>query len=101
MGEIQVWDLAQRKLLLSQPETFDTVYGGELVARRQADFLWRGDHGVRAISAETGEQVAYMAAHDDWVRGTVFSLDGKSVFSASRDMTVKMTDVETQRFVAT
>ena len=40
-----------------------------------------------------------MAAHEDWIRGTVFSGDGKSIFSAGRDMTVKMTDVATQRFV--
>ena len=40
-----------------------------------------------------------MLAHEDWVRGTAFSGDGKSIFSASRDMTVKMTDVTTQRFV--
>ena len=36
---------------------------------------------------------------DDWIRGTVFSADGKSLLTASRDMTVKMTDVATQRFV--
>ncbi len=99
MGEIQVWDVAKRKLLLSQPMTFDTVYGGNWSPDGKLIAFGAADNGVRAIDAETGEQVAYMAAHDDWVRGTVFSADGKSIFSASRDMTVKMTDVETQRFV--
>ena len=42
-----------------------------------------------------------MAGHDDWVRDTVFSMDGKSVFSVSRDKTVKQTDVATERFVET
>ena len=57
------------------------------------------DNSLRAFDAETFKQVVYMAAHDDWIRGTVFSGDGKSLFTASRDMTVKMTDVATQRFV--
>ena len=99
MGEIQVWDVAKRKLLLSQPVTFDTVYGGSWSPDGKLIAFGAADNGVRAIDAETGEQVVAMAAHEDWVRGTVFSADGKSIFSASRDMTVKMTDVETQRFV--
>jgi WD40 repeat protein/mono/diheme cytochrome c family protein len=98
-GEIQVWDVAKRKLLLSQPVTFDTVYGGSWSPDGKLIAFGAADNGVRAIDAETGEQVVAMAAHEDWVRGTVFSADGKSIFSASRDMTVKMTDVETQRFV--
>lgn len=99
MGEIQVWDVAERALVLSQSTTYDTVYGvswspdGALIAFGAAD------NGVRAIDARTGAQLVSMAAHEDGVRGTVFSADGKSIFSASRDMTVKMTDVETQRFV--
>ena len=48
---------------------------------------------------KSGEAVVYMAGHDDWVRGTVFSDDGKSVFSVSRDKTVKQTDLETERFI--
>ena len=42
MGEIQVWDVAKRKLLLSQPVTFDTRVRRQLVAGRQADRLRRG-----------------------------------------------------------
>ena len=48
---------------------------------------------------ETGKEVVFMAAHDDWIRDTVFAKDGKSIFSVSRDKTVKQTDVATQRFV--
>ncbi len=99
MGEIQVWDVAKHKLLLSQPVTFDTVYGGSWSPDGKLIAFGAADNGVRAIRAETGEQAVAMAAHEDWVRGTVFSADGKSIFSASRDMTVKMTDIETQRFV--
>ncbi|MBT5715702.1 MAG: DUF1549 domain-containing protein, partial [Opitutae bacterium] len=54
---------------------------------------------VRVIESGNGKQIVYMSGHDDWVRGTVFSADGKSIFSVSRDKTVKQTDVRTERFV--
>ena len=38
-------------------------------------------------------------AHSDWVLDTVFSTDGTHLVSVSRDMTVKLTEVATQRFV--
>jgi mono/diheme cytochrome c family protein len=99
MGELQVWDVAKRRLKLSLPVTFDTIYGGNWSPDGKQIAVGGGDNSVRAIEVESGREVVYMAAHDDWVRGTVFSADGKSIFSAGRDMTVKMTDVATQRFV--
>jgi WD40 repeat protein len=99
MGEIQVWDVEKGELQLSRPLTFDTLYGiswspdGSLIAAGCADT------SMRVIKAKNGDEVVYMAAHDDWVRDTVFSRDGKSVFSVGRDKTVKQTDVETQRFI--
>jgi mono/diheme cytochrome c family protein len=99
MGELQVWDVAKRRLKLSLPVTFDTIYGGNWSPDGKQIAVGGGDNSVRAIEVESGREVVYMAAHEDWVRGTVFSADGKSIFSAGRDMTVKMTDVATQRFV--
>jgi mono/diheme cytochrome c family protein len=99
MGEIQIWDVGTHELLLSRPITFDTVYGGSWSPDGKYVAFGCADNAVRAINAATGEEVLYMAAHDDFVRGTVFSADGKSVFSVSRDKTVKMTDLATQRFV--
>ena len=37
MGEVQVWDVAKRKLALSVPVTYDTVLWRELVSRRHQD----------------------------------------------------------------
>ncbi len=99
IGEIQVWDVEKHKLLLSVPTTFDTVYGGSWSPDGKLIAYGCADTAVRAIDAETGEEVMYMAAHEDWPRDTVFSADGKSVFSVARDQTVKMTDVATERFV--
>jgi WD40 repeat protein len=99
MGELQIWDVAQRDLKLSLPITYDTIYGGSWSPDGKLVAIGGGDNSVRAIDVQTGREVVYMAAHEDWVRGTVFTADGASIFSASRDMTVKMTDVATQRFV--
>src|SRR5688500_13622954 len=57
------------------------------------------DNTLRGIDTTSGEQQLYMAAHNDWVQDTIVSADGKSVISVGRDMTVKMTDIETQRFL--
>lgn len=98
-GEIQIWDVAAQKLLLSRSVTFDTLYGvawspdGKLVS------FGCGDNSVRAIDSTSGEQVLFQGAHTDWALDTVFSVDGKHLVSVGRDMTVKLTEVETQRFV--
>lgn len=99
MGEIQIWDVATHALLLSHPVTYDTVFGGSWSPDGKYIAFGCTDNTLRVIDAATGEEVVYMAAHDDFVRDTVFSGDGKSIFSVSRDKTVKMTELETQRFV--
>lgn len=100
MGEVQVWEVEGGKLAASVPVTFDTVYGaswspdGKLVA-----FGCATDKSLRAVEAQTGKQVLFMAGHDDWVLDTVFSTKGDHVMSVGRDMTAKLTELATQRFV--
>ena len=43
------------------------------------------DNTLRAIDAESGRQVLYQGAHNDWVLGTVFSQKGTHLISVSRD----------------
>jgi WD40 repeat protein len=40
-----------------------------------------------------------MGTHSDWALGTVFSQDGQHLASVSRDMSMKLTEVATQRFI--
>ena len=99
MGEVQIWDVAKRALVVSAPVGYDTVYGvswspdGKLVA------FGCPDNNLRAIDAANGEEVLQQGSHNDWVLDTVFSSDGKHLISVGRDMSTKLTEVETQRFI--
>ncbi len=100
MGEVQIWDVAATTLKVSVPVTFDTVYGASwspdssLVA-----FGCASDKSLRAIEAATGKPKLFMAGHDDWVFDTLFTAKGDHVVSTGRDMTAKLTELATQRFV--
>ena len=101
-GEVQIWNVSERRQELSLPAGHNTVYGlcwspdGKRISYGcgAAD-----DNSVRIVEADSGKQVLYQGAHSDWVRDTAFSVDGSHVISVGRDMTVKLTEVATQRFV--
>ena len=57
------------------------------------------DNTLRAIDVATGKQILFQGAHNDWVLGTVFSRDSTYLASISRDQSVKLTEVATQRFI--
>ncbi|HEY7156826.1 MAG TPA: c-type cytochrome domain-containing protein [Gemmataceae bacterium] len=98
-GEIQVWDVAKRKLRLSVSVTFDTLYGVSWSHDGEKIAFGCADNTVRAIESDTGKQVLYQGAHDDWVLGTVFSKDSTFLVSVGRDRSMKLTEVATQRFI--
>ena len=99
MGEVQVWDVAKRKLALSVPVTYDTVYGASWSPDGTKIAFGCADNTVRAIDSKTGEQVLFSGSHNDWALDTVFSADGSHLMSVGRDMAAKLTEVATQRFV--
>ncbi|GAA5138914.1 DUF1549 domain-containing protein [Prosthecobacter algae] len=98
-GEIQVWDVAKKKLELSKSLTFDTLYGASWSPDGKFIAVGCADNGLRAFEATTGKETLFMGGHSDWVLDTVWSTDGKFIASCGRDMSVKLTEVETQRFV--
>ena len=98
-GELQVWDVEKRELLLSIPVTHDSVYGASWSPDGKRIAFGCTDSSVRVVDAETGEQVLYQSAHDDWVLDTVFSVDGSHLATVGRDMAAKLIEVPTQRFV--
>ncbi|GEP44668.1 DUF1549 domain-containing protein [Brevifollis gellanilyticus] len=99
MGEIQIWDVEKKKLDLSKSLTFDTLYGASWSPDGKFIAVGCGDNGLRAFEAATGKEVVFMGGHSDWVLDTVWGLEGKLIASCGRDMSVKLTEVATQRFV--
>ena len=97
-GEVEIWDLEKRELLVSVPVTYDTVYGASWSSDGTKVAFGCADNTVRAIEAATGKQVLYQGAHSDWVLDTCFSTDNSHLVSVSRDGSMKLTDVATQRF---
>jgi WD40 repeat protein/mono/diheme cytochrome c family protein len=99
LGEVQVWDVAERKLVNSVQVTYDTLYGVSWSPDGKTVAFGCADNTVRAIEAETGKEVLKQGSHNDWVLATVFSTNGTHLISAGRDMSTKLTEVATQRFV--
>ena len=98
-GEIQVWDVETGELTLSKTVSYDTLYGVNWSPDGSTISFGCTDTTLRTINAITGEQQLFQGAHDDWVRDTVFSKDGTRLVSVGRDMSCKLTDVATQRFI--
>ena len=99
MGEIQVWDVAKKELKLSKPVGHDTAYGASWSPDGKLIAYGLPDNTVRAIKASNGEQVLFMGSHNDWVLDTDWGIKGEFLVSVGRDMTTKLTEVKTERFV--
>ena len=99
LGEVQVWDLPARQLKVSVPVTYDTCYGASFSPDGRLVGFGCPDNTVRAIDADTGKQVLFSGAHNDWVLDTVFSVQSNYIVSVSRDRSMKLIEVATERFV--
>jgi len=99
LGEIQVWKVADKKLALSASFGYDTLYGVSWSPDGTRIAFGCPDNTVRAIDAKTGQQVLQQGSHSDWPLDTTFNAKGTHLISVSRDMSVKLTEVATQRFV--
>ena len=99
MGELQVWTTDSRKLSISVPVTYDTIYGGSWSPDGSIIAFGCSDTTVRAVDAKSGKQVLFMGSHNDWVIDTVFSVKGDYLSSVGRDMSAKLTKVDEQRFI--
>ncbi len=97
-GELQIWNVESNQLERSIQLGNDTLFGVNWSPDSSLISFGMTDNTVRAVNLE-GEQKLYQRSHEDWPRATVFTPEGKHLISASRDMTVKLIEVETERFV--
>jgi WD40 repeat protein len=98
-GEVQIWNVEKRKLRVSVPVTYDTLYGVSWSPDSKLVAFGCTDSSVRVIEASSGKEVLFQGAHGDWVLGTAFSVDASHLVSVSRDRTLKLTKVDTQQFI--
>jgi WD40 repeat protein/mono/diheme cytochrome c family protein len=98
-GEIQIWNIAEKKLRLALNFGYDTLYGAAWSPNGKMVSFGCPDNTVRAIDVESGKQVVFNGAHSDWVLDTAFSVNSDHLVSVGRDMTMKLTEVATQRFI--
>jgi WD40 repeat protein len=99
LGEVQIWDVEKKELKISHAVTHDTVYGADWSDNGKLVSFGCADNTLRVIDAKKGTQVFYQGAHNDWVLDTVFSAQGTHLVSVSRDGSMKLNEVATQRFV--
>jgi WD40 repeat protein len=99
LGELQLWNVPEKQLFLSQTVGYDTCYGASWSPDGTRVAFGCPDNTSHAIEAETGKQVFFNGAHNDWVLDTVFSVNGDHLVTVSRDMTMKLIHIETQRFI--
>ena len=99
MGEVQIWDLEKNELSLSKIVGFDTAYGVSWSPDSTMVAFGLPDNTVRAIKISNGEQVAFMGGHSDWVLDTDWTTKGDHLVSVGRDMSAKLTEVKTERFI--
>lgn len=99
MGEVQVWDVAKKELLLAKTVGYDTLYGASWSHDGKNIAFGCPDNTIRAVDSETGKQVLFSGAHSDWVLDTVFSVKSDHLITVSRDRSMKLIKVDTQRFI--
>lgn len=98
-GELQLWNVADGKLLHSIILSHDTMFGTSFNADGTLVAFGGADNRLRVAKVETGEIVMKMDAHADWVHGTTFSLQNDHVISVSRDRSMKLSIVANGQFV--
>jgi len=99
VGEIQIWDVEKKELTMSIPFGYDTIYGVNWSPDGKLLSFGAPDNTLRGVEAATGALVLQQASHSDWVLDTAFTHKGDKVLSVGRDMSTKMTEVATQRFI--
>jgi WD40 repeat protein len=99
LGEVQLWNVADRKLLKSTAVGFDSLYGASFSDDGTRLAFGSTDKSVQVFSVDEGKVLKRIDQHEDWVFGTGFSKDGKQLITCSRDRTLKLMEADTGSFI--
>ncbi|HEX4794894.1 MAG TPA: c-type cytochrome domain-containing protein [Humisphaera sp.] len=98
-GLVQLWNVATRKLAGAWQVSGDSLYGISFAPDEKSVAFGGADKVVHRLNLADGREMLDFKAHADWVLGTLFTLDGKQLVSASRDRELKLIDLENSRFI--
>lgn len=98
-GEVQIWDVATRKLARSIKLTEDTVFGASLSPDNTQVAVGCTDNSLRVLDVATGKELQKIPHHENWVLSTVYGVNGKRIVSVGRDRAAKLTDATNGQFI--
>lgn len=98
-GEVQLWDVAEKKLRQSVAISFDTLFGASFSDDSTQLAFGSFDNKARVLNTADGKVIMSMDAHSDLVFATTFSLKNDHLISVSRDMSMKLTEIKTAQFI--
>ena len=98
-GELQVWDVATRKLQRSITACNDTLFGASVSPDGSKVVFGCSDNTVRMHEVATGKELLKMGHHENWVLGTAFGIDGSRIVSAGRDGAAKLASAANGAFI--
>ncbi len=98
-GEVQIWDVRERKLSAAWKVSNDSVYGISFSPDATKVAVGGADKSVRVLNVADGKELMKFDNHSDWVFSTAFTVDGKRVLSGSRDMAMKLIDASSGQFI--
>jgi WD40 repeat protein len=98
-GEVQFWNVAERKLVGSLTISYDTLFGASFSSDGALFAFGAADNRARVVRVADLEQIMRFDAHADYVLGTAFSKANDHLITVSRDMSMKLVIVENAQFV--
>ena len=97
-GQLQLWDAAERKLVLDKTLTLDTIFSTAFSPDGKRLAVGCVDNSVRVLSIPDGKELFRMDHHGRWVMGVAFTRNGL-LMSCSPDRAVKVSEAKDGTFL--
>jgi WD40 repeat protein len=98
-GEVQLWDVAEKKQLKSEEIGFDVLYGVSFSPDGKSVAFGGAEKSAYLYTVPELTRVLRFDNHSDWIFGTTFSKDGKNMVTTGRDKAIKLVEIATKNFV--